>query len=107
MSIKNEIIEIQKKQNHLKKEIQRIRKARPKNITKVTFVMAVLIFILEHKLYPLFGNATNFVIIGISLTVLMIVCTYLYFTQKIVKKERKIKNIGLQLYDIMRLENNN
>ncbi|GAB7257471.1 hypothetical protein OBPA_19360 [Polaribacter sp. OB-PA-B3] len=104
MNNNNEILEYQKEQKLLKKEVEQIKKAIPIYLTSIIFVMFLLFFLLESKLYSFFGGIKNFIIFCILLSV-SICGFYVYLsTKKIKQKEKLSKNIGSKIYNLMKLE---
>jgi Ca2+/Na+ antiporter len=102
--IKN-IVEYQRKQTALKKEIEKIKKTIPAYLIGIIFLMLLLFIAAESKVYTYFGSTLNFIKISM-LTTLFFCFIYLYLSRKRIKeKEGLSKNIGLQLYHLMKLEN--
>ncbi|WP_343329173.1 hypothetical protein [Polaribacter staleyi] len=104
MDKNNEILFKQKKQNELKLEIQQIKSKLPKYIIGFIFIIAVSLYFLEDKIFHLFSNSVNFVIGAV-----LILCSFLFlFLLKsyitITKKQKESKNLGIQLYNLMKLE---
>ena len=104
MDKNKEILFKQKRQNELKIQILKLKKKLPSLIIGAIFFVAVSLYFLEDKFYHLFGNSVNFIfsaviLLGIFSTFLLL---YGYFKIKI--KEKEIKEIGIQLYKLNRLE---
>ncbi|QTD38572.1 hypothetical protein JL193_04640 [Polaribacter batillariae] len=101
---KKEILIQQKKQDQLKKEIEYIKKTIPICLAGFSFVMLLIIFFLEDKLYIYFKGAINFIIVGIAFTIIIGILFYSYCLRKIKAKEKQSKAISIKLYSLMKLE---
>ena len=104
MDKNKEILNKQKRQNELKHEVKKIKKKLPSLIIGFIFFTFISLYFLEDKFYQFFGNSVNFVrssviILGVF-TLFYILRSYM----KIRKKERESKEIGSQLYKLMKLE---
>ncbi|PQJ72110.1 hypothetical protein [Polaribacter butkevichii] len=104
MDKNDEILFKQKKQNELKLEVQQIKSKLPKYIIWFIFILAVSLYFLEDKIFHLFGNNVNFLIGAV-----LILCFFLFlFLLKsyitITKKQKESKDLGVQLYNLMKLE---
>ncbi|QOD62039.1 hypothetical protein H9I45_06230 [Polaribacter haliotis] len=104
MKEKEEILKHQKKQVQLKKEIKKIKKTIPIYLAGFVFIMFLIIFLFEDKLYIYFKGSLNFILIGISITIISGVIFYYYCQRKIKSKEKLSKAIGVKLYSLMKLE---
>ena len=99
-----EILNKQKRQSQLKKEVQDIKKKLPSFIIGFIFFVAVSLYFLENKFYKFFGNSVNF-IIGIVIFLCIFSLFFVLRSYKIIKKkEQESKAIGAQLYHLMKLE---
>ena len=104
MNKNSEILEYQKEQKLLKKEVEQIKKTVPFYLVSVIFVMFLMFFLLESKVYSFFGGIKNFIIFCIILTISICV-SYVYLSIKKVKRKEKLsKNIGSKIYNLMKLE---
>lgn len=89
----------------LKQEIKKINDSIPVYLTGFIFLMFVVVFLLESKVYSYFGGTLNFITTS-SLFTLFICVTYFYLSQRKIKRKEKLsKTIGLKLYRLMKLEN--
>ena len=105
MNTGKEILAKQRKQEKLKREIKNIKKKTPIYLIGIVFVMFILVFSLEHRVYIYFGGNLFFIAISLFFT-LFICCLYYYLSQmKIKEKEKLSKAIGSKLYRLMKLEN--
>lgn len=104
MDKKNEILFKQKRQNDLKNEVRKLRNQLPKLIIGSIFFVVVSLYFLEDKFYHFFGNTVNFIFGTIILLCVFCLSFILKNYIKIYKKEKKIKEIGVQLYKLNRLE---
>ena len=99
------ILAKQRKQDKLKKEIKNIKKKVPIYLLGIVFVMFIVVYKLEHKVYIYFGGTLLFITISLFFT-LFICCVYYFRSKmKIQEKEELSKAIGSKLYHLMKLEN--
>lgn len=104
MDKNKEILNKQKRQSQLKKEVQDIKKKIPTYIIGFFFFVAVSLYFLEHKFYEFFGNSVNF-IIGIVIFLCLFSLFFVFRSYHIIKKkELEAKILGSQLYHLMKLE---
>lgn len=104
MDKNKEILDKQKKQSQLKKEVKNIKKKLPSYIIGFIFFVAVSLYFLEDKFYKFFGNSVNF-IIGIVITLCLFSLFFIFRSYNVIKKkEQQAKAIGAQLYHLMKLE---
>lgn len=104
MEKSKEILNKQKKQNKLKKEVKNIKKKLPSFIIGFIFFSAISLYFLEDKFYSFFGNSVNLVIaIVILFSIICFIFLYNNF-MKIKKKEKESKILGSELYKLMKLE---
>ncbi|WP_158838646.1 hypothetical protein [Polaribacter sp. L3A8] len=106
MDKNKEILFKQKKQNELKLEVQQMKNKLPKYIVGFIFFVAVSLYFLEDNFFHFFGNGVNFV-----MSAVVLLCSFLFlFLLKsyitINKKQKESKDLGIQLYNLMKLEEN-
>lgn len=101
----NNILKEQKKQNQLKKEIAIIKKKTPIYVVLIIFIMFLFVFFLEDKIYKIFGNSIYFIVISSLTTIAMCLVLIFINIKRIRRTERQIKEIGSNLYKLMKLEN--
>jgi predicted membrane channel-forming protein YqfA (hemolysin III family) len=99
-----EILNKQKRQSQLKKEVQDIKKKLPSFIIGFIFFVAVSLYFFEQKFYEFFGNSVNF-IIAIVIFLCLFSLFFVFRSYRIIKKkEKEAKTLGSQLYHLMKLE---
>jgi Ca2+/Na+ antiporter len=99
------IVAHQKKQAALKKEVEKIKKTIPTYLVGIIFFMVIIFMITESNVYTYFGNTLNFIKISM-LTTLLFCFIYLYQSKRRIREKKELsKNIGLQIYHLMKLEN--
>jgi hypothetical protein len=104
MEKNKEILKKQKKQSELKKEVLDIKKKTPSYIVGFVLFVAIGLYFLEDKFYQFFGNSVNF-IIGIVIFLCLFSLFFIYRSYKIIKKkELESQEIGVQLYQLMKLD---
>ena len=104
MEKNKEILKKQKRQSALKEEVQEIKRKTPSYIIGFILFVAVGLYFLEDKFYQFFGNSVNF-IIGIVIFLCLFSLFLVYRSnKKIKKKELESQEIGVQLYQLMKLE---
>ena len=104
MDKNREILLKQKKQNELKLEIQQLKKKLPTLIIGFIFFIAVSLYFLEDKFYHLFGNSVNFIFSAVMLLCVFSLAFILKSYIQIKKRQKKVKNIGVELYKLMKLD---
>jgi hypothetical protein len=104
MDKNTEILIKQKKQNELKAEVQEMKKKLPTYIIGFIFFVAVSLYFLEDKFYHFFGNSANFILIAVIILCLFSFLFILRAYIVIKKKQKESKAIGVQLYNLMKLE---
>ena len=104
MCKKKRILAYQKEQSIVKQEILKIKKKRPFYLVVFLFSVIILIFTVENKVYTYFKGTLNFLILSFAVAILLCIVYLLSTQQKIKKRERLSKAIGLKLYQLMKLE---
>ncbi len=107
MDKNKQILLKQKRQNELKIEIQQLKKKLPKLILGFIFFVIVSLYFLENKFYHFFGNSVNFIFGTVMLLCVFSLAFILKNYIKIKKRQKKVKNIGVELYKLMKLEEGN
>ena len=104
MSKNKEIVALQKKQKAIKREISYLKKKLPTFIVGFILFTFVSLYFLEDKFYKFFGNGVKAIIGVVILSGCF--CLFLIYRnyRKIKTKTAASKNIGIQLYNIMKLE---
>lgn len=102
MDKNSEILFKQKKQDELKLEIQQIKNNLPKYIIGFLFFITVSLYFFGDKFFIFFGNdfIMNAAIIFCSVLFLFLLKSYI----TIKKKQKESKKLGIQLYNLMKLE---
>ena len=106
MDKNTEILSKQKKQNELKAEVQQIKNKLPKYILGFIFFVAVSLYFLEDKFFDFFGNSANFIF---STVIILCLFTFFFILRSYIvikKKQKESKEIGVQLYNLMKLDVN-
>lgn len=104
MDKNKEILNKQKRQNEIKKEIKEIKKKLPSFLIGFIFFTVVSLYFLEEKFYLFFGNSVDFVRAIVILLGVFSLGFVLKSYLKIKKKEKESKAIGSQLYKLQKLE---
>jgi len=104
MDKKQQILLKQKRQNELKNEIRKLKKKLPSLIIGFIFFVFVSLYFLEDKFYHFFGNSVNFIFSTVILLCIFSLTFILKNYIKTKKKQKEVKNIGIQLYKLMKLE---
>ena len=104
MEKNKEILKKQKRQSALKEELLEIKRKTPSYIIGFILFVAVGLYFLEDNFYQFFGNSVNF-IIGIVIFLCLFSLFFIYRSYKIIKKkELESQEIGVQLYQLMKLD---
>lgn len=104
MKKNKEIVLLQRKQKALKKEIEYLKKALPPFIVGFILFIFISLYFLEDKFYKLFGSSVKVIMSVVVISgAICLFFTYRNY-KKIKSKRQQSKNIGIQLYDIMKLK---
>ncbi len=105
MNKNKEIQALQREQKQLKKEIKKIEKAIPIYLISFVFIMFLIVFYIEDKVYPFFNGIFNFIAFALCLIILLSFFLVSFQRKKIKEKQKLSKAIGSNLYRLMKLEN--
>lgn len=105
MNNNREIVQLQKKQNKLKKEILKLKKTKSIYLLGIVFVLFLIVFFIEDKVYTFFNGIFNFIMASVVFGFILCIVFLKYHKNKIKEKEKSSKAIGANLYRLMKLEN--
>lgn len=105
MSNTTDILKLQKKQNSIKKEIKEIRKKTPFYLIGFIFILFLIVFLIEDKVYTFFNGVFNFIITSVIFGFILCFVFVKYQQKQIREKEKSSRAIGANLYRLMKLEN--
>ena len=99
-----EILNKQKKQNRLKKEVKQMKKKIPSFFIGFIFFVAISLYFIENLFKLFFEKNFNFIISFVILFCLLYVFFLILCYYKIKNKIKDYKALGKQLYHLMKLE---
>lgn len=97
------VVELQSRQKRLEKNIKRRKKKMPYTIFGMILCVLIVVFLFEEKAYHLFGTSTKMIAI-IGIVSIVIIAVYIILTLLRIRKTNiELKEIGNQLYNILKL----
>ncbi|WP_299056565.1 hypothetical protein [uncultured Polaribacter sp.] len=97
-----EILEKQKKQDQLKQEVKNYKKKLPSLLLLIVFTSALILYFFEDYIFSILGTHT--LIKASFFLIISCISVILFSFIKIRQKEKETKSIGIELYNLMKLE---
>ncbi|WP_405608032.1 hypothetical protein [Polaribacter sp. Asnod1-A03] len=99
-----EILHKQKSQRRLKSEIKRIKKKLPRFVVWFLFFVFISLYFFEDNFFHFFGNSVN-IVLGLVISLSLFLLFFILRSYILIKsKQKESKEIGVQLYNLMKLE---